>query len=62
MTLKAPKMLAGPAEAGLDLVGNEQAACPLDRVDSAPQKARWFGRMPSLVNNESTISAAGLMP
>ncbi len=42
MTLKSPEMLAGPTEAGLHLVGNEQAACPLDRIDRTPQEARWF--------------------
>ena len=42
MALEAPQVFAGAAEAGLDLVGDEQAARPLDRVDRAPQEARRF--------------------
>ena len=41
MALKTPKVLAGPAEAGLDLVGNEQPACPLDGIDCALQETLW---------------------
>ena len=44
VALEAPHMFAGAAEAGLHLVGNEQAARPLDRLDRALQEARRLGQ------------------
>ncbi|MCY1355420.1 hypothetical protein D9M69_418400 [compost metagenome] len=42
MTLEAPHVLARPAKARLDLVGDENSAGTLDRLDRALQQARWF--------------------
>ncbi|MNP02565.1 hypothetical protein D3C76_944220 [compost metagenome] len=46
MTLEAPHVFAGPAEAGLDLVGDENPASPLDRRDRAPQQTRRLRKDP----------------
>ena len=44
MTLKTPKVFAGPAETGLHFVGNEDTARPLDRIDRALQEALRSGQ------------------
>ena len=44
MALEAPHVLAGAAEAGLHLVGDEQAASALDRLDRSLQEARRLGQ------------------
>ena len=49
VALEAPHMLAGAAEAGLHLVGDEQAAGGADRLDRAGfRKPAGSGKTPSL--------------
>ncbi len=59
---KAPHLLAGAAETGLHLVGDEEAAGRTHRFDRGTQEAAGSANTPSLEKMVSTNSPAGRMP